>query len=115
MEKRPPAGIWGGLWGFPEPGPDSTVDSWCRDKMGLSVTLLEEWPVVRHTFSHFHLDITPVLVRADVQPNNIGQAGIRDAGKRLWYNTKGTDELGFAAPVEKLLQRFSDWQRERML
>jgi A/G-specific adenine glycosylase len=115
MEKRPPAGIWGGLWSFPEPGPDSVVDSWCRDEMGLSVTLLEEWPVVRHTFSHFHLDITPVLVQADGHQNNLGHEGIREADNRLWYSAKGTDELGFAAPVEKLLQRFSDWQQERML
>ncbi len=110
MEKRPPAGIWGGLWSFPEPGPDTAVDNWCRDEMGLSVTLLEEWPVVRHTFSHFHLDITPVLVQAD-----ICSEGIRESGNRLWYSTRHTDELGFAAPVEKLLQRLSDWQRERTL
>ena len=115
MEKRPPVGIWGGLWSFPEPGPGTAVDNWCRDEMGLSVTLLEEWPVVRHTFSHFHLDITPVLVQADLCNEGICNEDIRESGNRLWHSARCPDELGFAAPVEKLLQRLSDWQRERTL
>jgi A/G-specific adenine glycosylase len=60
------------------------------------------WPVVRHTFSHFHLDITPVFARAGAE-----QAMVMEAPDRLWYNTTGLEERGLAAPVEKLLQRLS--------
>ena len=36
-----------------------------------------------------------------------------EAGERLWYNTNSQTELGFAAPVEKLLGRLGEWQQQR--
>ncbi len=33
LEKRPPSGIWGGLWSFPELG-DATLQDWCLDRLG---------------------------------------------------------------------------------
>jgi A/G-specific adenine glycosylase len=61
---------------------------------------VEEWPVVRHTFSHFHLQITPVLAATTVVHD-----AVMEAQGRLWYNPETRDERGFAAPVERLLQR----------
>ena len=107
IEKRPAAGIWGGLWGFPEVSAGVAVDVWCRDAIGFSVDRIEQWPVVRHTFSHFHLDITPVIAVAGNSPNRI-----MEGGERLWYNTNSQDELGFAAPVGKLLGRLAEWQEQ---
>jgi A/G-specific adenine glycosylase len=108
LEQRPPVGIWGGLWGFPEPGGDVPVEHWAEETLGITVSPLESWPVVRHTFSHFHLDITPMLVVA-----NSDNSRIMDGTGRLWYKLDGNDELGFAAPVEKLLKRLSTWQDNR--
>jgi A/G-specific adenine glycosylase len=108
LEQRPPAGIWGGLWGFPEPGDDAPVERWALETLGIQVDILESWPVVRHTFSHFHLDITPVLGLT----NNHNSRIMDDAG-RLWYEPASNDELGFAAPVEKLINRLSTWQNNR--
>ena len=65
LEQRPPAGIWGGLWSFPEIAHGQPLDAWCREHMGLGVRVIEEWPCVQHTFSHFHLEITPVLACAE--------------------------------------------------
>ncbi len=105
IEKRPAAGIWGGLWSFPEISADTAIDEWCRDVTGYAVTRTEQWPVVRHTFSHFHLDITPVIAVAGIPLDRV-----MEDGDRLWYNTGSKDELGFAAPVEKLLGRLAQWQ-----
>jgi A/G-specific adenine glycosylase len=105
LEQRPPAGIWGGLWGFPEPGDGVSVEHWALETLGFTVKLLENWPVVRHTFSHFHLDITPILAVV-----NGDDSRIMDAAGRLWYRPGSDDELGFAAPVEKLLNRVSTLQ-----
>lgn len=107
IEKRPAAGIWGGLWSFPEISPGDAVDEWCRDAAGFSVNRTEQWPVVRHTFSHFHLDITPVVVIAGIPLSRV-----MDGGGRLWYNMNSQDELGFAAPVGKLLGRLAEWQEQ---
>jgi len=102
IEKRPATGIWGGLWSFPEISPGVAIDEWCREATGFSVNRTEQWPVVRHTFTHFHLDITPVVAVA-----GISQGRVMEDGGRLWYNTNSKDELGFAAPVEKLLGRLA--------
>ncbi|MGB5606794.1 MAG: A/G-specific adenine glycosylase [Gammaproteobacteria bacterium] len=107
LEKRPPAGIWGGLWSFPEMAVSDPVDAWCNRTMGIEVQGLEQWPVVRHTFSHFHLDITPVVVTAGKCV-----ARIMEADDRLWYNTDCQAERGFAAPVDKLLKRLAQWRTE---
>jgi len=108
LEQRPPAGIWGGLWSFPELQPGEDVSGWCRATLGISVRHVEDWPVVRHTFSHFHLDITPVVVQAGGR-----QDRVMEGNNRLWYNMDATDERGLAAPVGKLLQRLSNWQHKR--
>jgi len=107
IEKRPAAGIWGGLWSLPEIAPGVVVDEWCRETTGFSVNRTEQWPVVRHTFTHFHLDITPVVAVA-----GIFQGRVMDDGGRLWYNTNSKDELGFSAPVEKLLGRLARWREQ---
>jgi len=108
LERRPPAGIWGGLWSFPElaGGVDAAAGS--REIAGAGMHRIETWPVMRHTFTHFHLDITPLLART-------GCAGgrVMEGVDRVWYNTRQSTERGFAAPVKKLLRRLSAWQEER--
>jgi A/G-specific adenine glycosylase len=99
LERRPPAGIWGGLWAFPEIAPDSDPARWCRDHIGCGITEVERWPVVRHTFTHFRLDITPMLALA--APGDRVLEGVRG----VWYNSGKTDARGLAAPVQRLLER----------
>ena len=60
LEKRPPAGIWGGLWSFPEYSSDTELVDWIKTRAVLVSEALTTLPQIRHSFSHFHLDITPV-------------------------------------------------------
>jgi len=96
LEQRPPAGIWGGLWSFPECPPDSDPVRWSREHLQLDIRPLQSLPTLRHTFSHFHLDITPVLARAV-------SAGIMDSPRHIWYNSSRSAARGFPAPVKQLL------------
>jgi A/G-specific adenine glycosylase len=98
LEQRPPSGIWGGLWTLPELG-DESVAQWCR-RRGLSAQEETPWPTLRHTFSHFHLDISPRLVRVD----EAGSA-VMEAGGAVWYKTDLCDQLGLPAPIKRLLAR----------
>lgn len=98
LERRPPAGIWGGLWSFPECPPEVEIADWCRRRLGLQVAIGRSWTVLRHTFSHFHLDITPVPALVT------DAAGAVMAGDRfVWYNSQDCERLGMAAPVKTLL------------
>ena len=101
LEKRPSSGIWGGLWCFPE-AKDLDETNWCIDRTGLPPISVERWPVFRHTFSHYHLDIEPVLVQLD---SNSGQ--VMEAERQLWYNVRQPPQIGLAAPVVGLLQQLA--------
>jgi len=101
LEKRPPSGIWGGLWSFPEsPSADRhPALAGCPLPAGES----EHWPVLRHTFSHYHLDITPVHVKIQAAPDST-----MESGRWLWYPLDQPAEVGLAAPVRRLLQQLKD-------
>jgi len=102
LEQRPPSGIWGGLWSFPECPLEQEVEPWCREHLGLIGRQLSIWPVRRHTFSHFHLDITPVEIIVEHQDM------VMDTGGRLWYNPAMPDTCGLAAPVAHLIKEVQD-------
>lgn len=97
LNKRPPAGIWGGLWSFPECAKPDEVVAWCRERLHCDIEVEQVWPALRHTFSHFHLDITPISGRI------VATHGLMDGSAEAWYNLAHTMELGLAAPVKRLL------------
>lgn len=97
LERRPPTGIWGGLLGFPELASHQSPGTWCKQTLGLKATHQIEWPVTRHTFSHFHLDITPVLLHVDNPSDRV-----MEAERWVWYKDDSTTG-GLAAPVKRLL------------
>jgi A/G-specific adenine glycosylase len=107
LEQRPPAGIWGGLWSLPEVAHGQSLEDWCREHMGLGVCVIGEWPCMQHTFSHFHLEITPVLARAEPTAD-----GVRESRNRIWCRPEGRGDWGLAAPIERLLQRYTEQQRK---
>lgn len=99
LERRPPSGIWGGLWGLPEIPADADPQAWCRDSLGHAGETVATLPVRRHTFSHFHLDIEPV----EILLKRPGYA-IMEGDRHLWYNVDQPENVGLAAPVVRLLQ-----------
>lgn len=98
LQQRPPQGIWGGLWSFPELGVDDEAIDYVRDNFG-KVVNVEQWDSYRHTFSHYHLDITPVLIQLAKTPQGIASGGSH------WYSLHNPEALGLAAPVKKLLEK----------
>jgi A/G-specific adenine glycosylase len=100
MEKRPPAGIWGGLWSLPELEMEQQVEMEITQNWHLSINEYNDLPVFRHTFSHFHLDITPCLVRV-----RSAAPAIAETGNFEWC--KDVSGLAMSAPVSSILQKLT--------
>ena len=99
LVRRPPTGIWGGLWAFPEAEDEISVPEWMRHQYGLRIGQVSTGEVFRHTFTHFHLDITPLMARLSGLEDTLRE---RDA--TTWYEFASPSELGLAAPTKRLLK-----------
>ena len=94
--KRPNNGIWGGLYGLLEGAPEQTVPDIIANH-GWNEWQEQRLPAFRHTFSHFHLDIQPVILHLANPPQN--QVSESDF---LWYDLDHPANVGLAAPTKKL-------------
>ncbi len=99
LERRPEAGIWGGLWSLPELGA-VTLEDWCDRELGQAPAEVVSWEVLRHSFSHYDLDIRPLLVRIDPRAGKVA-----DAETKTWHRLDDAPPGGLAAPVRKLIDQ----------
>ncbi|CAH9017745.1 A/G-specific adenine glycosylase [Candidatus Nitrosacidococcus sp. I8] len=105
LEHRPLTGIWGGLWSFPECSIETNLESWCEDQFNFNyqVESIKKLPSLRHRFTHFILDIYPVLVQVSSEHNNIAESN-----QKTWVSTKKAYQLGLPAPTLKLLKKLNE-------
>ena len=87
LEKRPPTGIWGGMWSLPE-APVLEADAPAR--LGMAGMEGKPLPERQHTFTHFRLRIVPRVFEVTAL-----QPGAREPGG-LWLTP--ADALGAALP-----------------
>ena len=107
LEQRPPVGIWGGLWGLPEKA--LAKSSGQSDlEQALDLEILDQLPVRRHSFSHFHLDIHPLVCRA----RSHAADWVNDRQTK-WYDLDNPSELGLAAPVSLLVDELKAYLKEK--
>ena len=105
LERRPASGIWGGLWSLPEV---SDVGDWCAERLDAAAVSTERWGTLRHSFSHYDLDIAPVVVRIDAVSSKVA-----DSDDSTWYRPGDTPPGGIAAPVMKLIDTLNDTDEPR--
>ena len=107
LQKRPPAGVWGGLWSFPEYRSQEELSGWINSRASLVSNEMTTLPQLRHSFSHFHLDITPVRGTIRDKTDTIG-----DNETYLWYAPEHGPEIGMAAPVKALMEKMTRTEPE---
>jgi A/G-specific adenine glycosylase len=99
LQKRPPHGVWGGLWSFPECAAES-VDAEI-ERLAPGAQRLESTPLVpfRHTFTHFHLDITPVHATLPTTATMV-----QEPDACCWYSRQQPAAIGLTRPVTRMIQ-----------
>ncbi len=102
LERRPPNGIWGGLWSLPECDKGMEPVEWCRRTLGYRIELEGTLPQLAHSFSHFRLEIEPLVARV-VGSDSV--KGVMEPRPLLWYNRRQPERCGIAAPVQRLLEQ----------
>lgn len=96
LERRPGAGIWGGLWVFPD-GPEKGARAYCKRNFSCEIAGVKRMPVIEHGFTHFRLNIQPT--RCSVRKLLPRPA----APGRIWLAVADATRAAVPAPVRKLL------------
>ncbi|HRJ51277.1 MAG TPA: A/G-specific adenine glycosylase [Candidatus Thiothrix moscowensis] len=99
LQKRPPTGIWGGLWSFPEFADENGMANWLLER-GQAQVIATRLPVLTHTFSHYRLYLQPLLVDFDTSP-----AWIMEGDGWLWYKADTVLTGGLSAAIRQFFQR----------
>jgi len=98
LEKRPGSGIWGGLWCPPQLEDGQVVVADYLQSNGIKVSERIELAEFTHTFTHFKLHITPVLLRVARKSQRVQQPG------SVWLDVGEALQAAIPAPVRKLLR-----------
>jgi A/G-specific adenine glycosylase len=101
LQQRPPVGLWGGLWCLPEISASDDIAVSCKALCQQKPGNQEIWTSWRHSFSHYHLDITPVLIDLLKAPMEIAEPGWR------WVNPSQRLTIGLPAPLVRLFAQLA--------
>ncbi|HHC74519.1 MAG TPA: hypothetical protein ENK78_05550 [Thiothrix sp.] len=131
--KRPPMGIWGGLWSFPEFADQPTLQQWLEQQFSsiketpsdttstYTITnvsdhrpyTLQVLSPIQHTFSHYRLQIQPILCKISHplahQVITRQMQRIMEDNTQLWYKVHHDFTGGLPQPISYLL----DWIRKQ--
>ncbi|MGL5949325.1 MAG: A/G-specific adenine glycosylase [Aeromonas sp.] len=113
LEQRPADGLWGGLYGFLELDEAGQLSA-CLSALGMAdaahlAQSAEPLAGFRHSFSHFHLDVRPLLLTLPHRPDAWAARNTDESApniaplSRLWYNLRRPPKVGLAAVTARLL------------
>ncbi|MFT4047927.1 MAG: A/G-specific adenine glycosylase [Solimonas sp.] len=97
LERRAPAGLWGGLWCPPLLGEgDPPLADWLRAQ-SLRGDPPRTLPAFTHAFTHFDYELTPQRIHATAQGDAIAE------NRWQWLAPEKLARLGLPAPIRKML------------
>jgi A/G-specific adenine glycosylase len=101
LQRRPPLGVWGGLWTPPQFEHESVALQFCATALRAARPDAQPLPRLRHAFTHFELEITPLRALCE------SALGLMEGDGMLWYNPHEPARIGLPAPIATLLSSVS--------
>jgi A/G-specific adenine glycosylase len=98
LERRAPAGVWGGLWSFPELAPEADAAAWLRERLDADCAAATPLAAVVHSFTHFRLQAQPLRVELARRPRQAAEPGW------VWLALDDAAGAALPAPVKRLLR-----------
>ena len=95
LERRPPAGIWGGLLTLPEGGAAEIGEF--AQRHGFRLIGMRSLPGLKHTFSHFHLHIQPLLCTVEIVACLAAETGWQ------WLDLGEVKTAALPTPIRRLI------------
>jgi A/G-specific adenine glycosylase len=102
LARRPPTGVWSGLWSLPEVADHDEARRFVAAHTRADFDANTPLPLIEHAFSHYRLHIAPLSWLRAQAADRVGD----DEGLR-WQPLSALDEVGLPAPVRKLLDSFA--------
>ena len=99
VERRPTAGLWGGLWSPPQFESEFAALDWCRREIGEPEVESRSLAPIHHAFTHFDLRLNPLRVRC--RPTT----AVHEGDDRLWYRLEAPPRVGLPQPIRRLFER----------
>lgn len=101
VEKRPPTGIWGGLWSFPEAADEAGAHALARERLGVVAARARWLPQLKHGFTHFALHIAPLVL--DVPRGDAAGANVAREPGLVWLPLDAADGAALPVPARKIV------------
>jgi A/G-specific adenine glycosylase len=98
LRQRAAPGIWGGLWAPPEFPDAAAVQAWCLSTFAVAPQELRQFPTLRHSFTHFDLDIEPWVLALPSDGTRLEEPG------SVWYKYGAPISVGLPTPVSRLIE-----------
>lgn len=98
LMRRPPAGVWAGLWSLPECVDHDAARDWLQRHLDADFDHAQAHPELDHVFSHYRLRAEPLHWRG-VQE----RARVADNPDLRWIAYNELARIGLPSPIRKLL------------
>jgi A/G-specific adenine glycosylase len=104
LEKRPPTGIWGGLWSFPETDVKLGFETIILNQFAMIAETSQPLPALSHAFTHFKLHIQPQPMQVLTVSPNICEP------KYVWLSIDDAIGAAISTPIRKILHSLQKLQ-----
>ncbi len=102
LEKRPPTGLWGGLWCLPGLEIDDCPLGFIKHHYALQGTTPEHLISFKHRFSHFHLDIDAFRIKTQPIAKQLSES------TGTWFSREQLETVGLAKPTSLILSKIDN-------